>query len=235
MNNAEPSWFNPATNFIALLIGGALTYYVTWNFERRREKREQKSHAFALIFSLQRICNDLMQLTNVLRSISNERAQELASGTPLWQFMPISFGWDEDVIIRSEELAVLAGTRRNDLVVKVQEASAAHRIYTRAATRVGELKLELMKSGLAASATEEVITFTATETEYAGIAPIITQLAALCDKLGGDLAEATHQATECATLVPPALKDHYKFDHLVGLVFDDLITSDQGIAPAFVS
>ena len=227
MNNSEPMWFNSATNLIALLIGAASTYYVTWNFERRRETREQKSHAFALIFSLQRICNDLMQLTNILRGISNERAQELASGTPQWQFMPISFGWDEDVIIRSEELAVLAGTRRNDLVVKVQEAGAAHRIYTRAATRVGELKLELMKSGLAASANEEVVTFTASETEYAGIAPIITQLAALCDKLSGDLAEATHQATQCATLVPPALKKHYKFDHLVGLVFDQLIASDE--------
>ena len=129
--------FNPVTNLVALLIGAALIYYVTWNFEKRREKREQKAQAFALIFSLQRICNDLMQLTNVLRRISIDRAQELASGVPLWQLMPINFGWDDEIIIRPDELALLAGTGRNDLVIKVQEASSAHRIYTRAATRVG--------------------------------------------------------------------------------------------------
>lgn len=231
MNNSEPAWFNPVTNLAALLVGAALSYYVTWSFERRREKSKQKAQAFALIFSMQRICNDLMQLTNVLRDISSNRAAEIASGVPLWQLMPINFGWDEEVVIRPEELALLAGTRKNDLVTKVQEANSAHRIFTRAAIRVSELKLELVNSGLAASAVSEVVTFTATETEYAGIAPIITQLDALCSKLGCDLAEATHQAVECAKLVAPALKHHYKFDHLAGLVFDDLSAMEDLTTP----
>lgn len=226
MTPSEPVWFDPLTNFLALLIGAGLSYFVTWSFENRRDKREQKSQAFGLIFAMQRICNDLLQLTKLLQQISLDRAEEIASGIPLWQLMPISFGWDEEIIIRPAELALLAETRRNDLVTAAQEAEAAHRIYTRAARRVGELKLELMNSGLAASSSGEAVTFAATETEYASIAPIITQLEALCTKLGDDLAEATHSAMECARGVPRALKDHYKFDHLITLVFDELELED---------
>lgn len=223
MDTTEPAWFNPVTNFIALIIGAALSYFVTWKFERRREKREQKAQAFGLIFLLQSACNDLMQLTNILREISFERSEELAAGTPLWQLMPISFGWDQEFVIKPEELGLLAGTKDNELVMRVQETISAHRIYTRAANRVSELKLEFVNSGLATSSSGQLVSFQVTEQQLAQITPIISQLDALCTKLSGDLAEATHRATECARLVPRKLKEYYKFDHLAGLVFKPLI------------
>lgn len=212
MTPPEPAWLNPVTNFIALIIGAALSYFVTWKFERRRERREQKGQAFGLVFTLQDACNDLMQLTNILRAISIERSAELAAGTPLWQMMPISFGWDKVITITPEQLTLLANTKDNSLVLKVQ-----------AAMRVSELKLELAKSGLATGASGDVVQFEVSRREHAQLAPIISQLEALCLKLGDDLGEATHRAMECAEAVPKKLKEFYKFDHLVGLSFDPLI------------
>ena len=117
----------------------------------------------------------------------------------------------------------MAGTKDNALVIKVQETSSAHRIYTRIANRVSELKLELAKSGMATAAAGSVVSFEVDTQQYAQIAPIISQLEALCAKLENGLAEATHQAMESSQLVPKKLKNHYKFDHLVGLVFIPLI------------
>ena len=157
----------------------------------------------------------------------------MASGIPLWQLLPISFGWDKEIVLQPAELALLAGTKNHELVTKVQEANSAHRIYTRAANRVGELKLELANSGLAASASGEVIQFEATSAQYAGIAHVINQLEALSEKLGSDLAEATHQAVECGRQVPKVLKDFYTLEHLVGLVFDEIEdSSDDAISHA---
>ena len=228
MTPAEPVWFNPLTNLVALLIGAALSYFVTWTFERRKEKREQKAHAFGLVFALQNICNDLIQLTNLVRDVAITRTDEFKAGVKLWQLMPISFGWDREVNVRPAELALLADTKDNDLVNSVQEAASAHRIYTRAAIRIGELKVQLAEVASATASNGDSVSFESDGPERARLTPIISQLEGLSEKLSDDLGEATHRAMECARAVPSKLKDHYNFDHLVGLNFISLTDDEEG-------
>lgn len=137
------------------------------------------------------------------------------------------FGWDQERTFSHEQLALVAAMGNADLVRRLEEAAASHRLYTAAANRVSDLKLELSRSDISRRLVGEAIVSEVNEEQYARVYPIVMQLKTLAEKLAYDLPEAVDNAEEVASTIGPKLKSHFGFKHLNTVAFE---MSDGSIA-----
>lgn len=226
---AAPIWLDPIIKLAFLLAGAAISYWSTRRFDTMQQKKKDNAVAYSIIFTLSGIANDLIQLNNIMVRISKTHFHKIRSGKEVWELLPMTFGWDQDRSFTHEQLALVAAMGEAELVTKLEEAFASHRLFVAAANRVSDLKMELAQANVSRRVEGDAIITDVTADQYATIFPIVMQLKTLAEKLAYDLPEAVDEAKEIASTIGPKLKSHFKFKRLatVGFVKRDGVVADE--------
>ncbi|MFL6724818.1 MAG: hypothetical protein ACJ8E3_08180 [Sphingomicrobium sp.] len=211
-------WLNAWIGLAGVLLGGLLTYLVTYQFERRRTKNERLGRAYSLMFAIIKLSDDL---TKMEQDVQSGIAKAEAAGVhgELWAKMPINIGHSDPVSVAAEDLTVVALTRDTDLTTQIGEVEAAHRIYTQCFRRLDELRIEFRSFGLETAVEGETVSFEADHAQLVKIAPTLIQLRTLSDAVATGLPDAAKQARDVAERLGPHLKKFYKFKHFLVLSF----------------
>lgn len=213
-------WLNALSTLLGVLLGAALTYFVTSRFEEKRLKEEQLGRAYALLFALQKMTDDLFKLH---RQILVARARAAAGGFegPLWAILDDVVGYSgASVAITPEALALVAMTKDVDLLMGVREVETAHCIYLEALSKISQLRAKLEDSGLQIAAEGNEISYAATSEEYPRIAPTIIRLQGLSDSIEERLPHAVEHARQIGERLGPQLKKHFGFKHFMSLTVE---------------
>jgi hypothetical protein len=213
-------WLNALTALAGVLLGGSLTYFVTWQFEQRRKKENVLGRSYSLMFAIMKFADDLTKMEQDLHT-GIAKAEAAGVYGELWAKIPINVGYSDPVSIPAGDLTVVALTRANDLTTQIGEVEAAHRIYTQCFRRLDELRVEFRSFGLETGVEGETVSFEADQTQLVKIAPTLIQLRTLSAAIAEGLPRAGNQARAVAQQLGPHLKKHYKFKHFVSLSFPE--------------
>lgn len=225
MPTDQQFWTNSGLNFVFLLVGAAISYWSTRRFDKIQQKRKDNILAYNITFTVAGILNDLLQLNNIMVRLSKTHAAELQVAD-VWQLIPMTFGWDQSRAFTDEQLALVASMGDADLVTRLEEAVSAHRLYTSAANRVTQLKMEFAGQNLTRRVEGPIIVSEGTPEQFAKVLPIVVTLKELADKIAYDLPNAVDDVREIASVIGPRLKKHFKFKHLTTV---DVSRRDGGI------
>jgi hypothetical protein len=213
-------WLSAASPLIGVILGAALTYFVTNRFEERRLREQQLGQAYSMFFVVQKMFDDLVKL---LRHIAETKAQAEAEGFkgPLWTILDDVVGYsDTGLTISPDGLALVAATKDVDLLMGVREIESAHRIYLEAIHKLAELRAKLESSGLQIAVEGKTVSYGATPEQYAKIAPTIIRLETLSKSIESGLPEAVARARQVSERLGPHLKKHYKFKHFISVALE---------------
>ena len=219
-------WINPVSTLLAVLVGAGLSYWSTTYLDRRKDKDIRLGQAYALMFQVQSMTDDLVKLARQI-ALARQSAPQEAAGVPLWMILDDIVGYTEREAITPESLALVAVTKDVELLVGIQEVEAAHRIYLDCFARMAELRRNLESTGLQSSAHGNCVTYVASQEDYPRVAPILIRLEQLSQELEVRLPEATQHARVISAKIGPLLKTHFRFEHFVSLVIDDAAGNAQ--------
>lgn len=221
MISTSPVWLQPLVTLCSVLLGALLAYFSVRAAEARKTRSEKLGHAYALMFSIQRIAEEMLQLIEVLRNLSRERTAEILSGVKLWQIMPMLFGWDSKIDPTDSHLALVAELRDAELTQDVLECYSSHRVFIGAAREITRLKIELNKADVGRESERQIVRHTLTPEQLAAVLHIVVPLETLADKLGSDHAEATAHVMDTAEKLALRLKKQFGFKHLIGITAEE--------------
>jgi hypothetical protein len=210
-------WIEPASALAGALVGGLVSYLTTRFFEKQRLSEVYRGWAYAVVFKLVRLSNDLEQthqhLTNCLGELANIKDNEA-----IWQRLLDFVGFsDAEIVFSAEELAIVANMKDQKLTMDLMELEAGHRIVTSTLKEMTVLRQKIADSGLAKEINGNVITFVATPEQQAAIAPTMINLDSFAKSLMKNVPELTALAKTVSTSLGRSIKAHYKFKDFVEL------------------
>jgi hypothetical protein len=217
-NTPSVDWVTAASGLLGVILGAALSYFVTYRFERRRTRDDRLAKSFSLVFAVMKIADDL---TKMERDVCAALEAAKAQGGDVWTKLRPGIGYSEPITIPSEDLTVVALTRDQDLTLQVSEVEAAHRIYLVSMKKFQSLKDKFESFGFHVAVKGETVTFEADEAQMVRASPTIIELRTLSQSICEGLPPAASQAREIAAKLGPHLKRHYKFKHFVEMSFPD--------------
>lgn len=214
-------WVEPTSALVGVLIGGLISYLTTRMFENRRLSEIREGLAYAVIFKLVRLTNDLEQtqqhLTNCLGALD-----QIDTNEPLWQRLLDFFGFsDAELIFSAEELALVAGMKNQQLTMNLMELEAGHRIVTSTLRQMTMLRQQIAESGLATQISGNVVTFEANQAQMAAIGPTLLNLDSFARSLIGNFPELTILGRQTSTKLCSAMQTHYKLKNFVRLSYPE--------------
>lgn len=217
----DPLWLDPLVNFLAVLLGAFLAWATSYAFDKKSEKNRDLALSFSLIFKMHELCERIVRLDAHMTECL-ARAQQDAFDGPLWGVMLEAIGFGpEPPPINADELALIARTKDDELVMQLREVEMSHRICFDCYNRIIERKKMLSTSGLITEVAGETVSFEATQQEVANLAPLFIELEGSAMGLVDLLPRATKNAKEVASKLGPKLKAFYKFDHFVSIAFPE--------------
>jgi hypothetical protein len=211
-------WLTLGSGIVGVVLGAALSYFVTYQFERRRLQNERLARSYSLVFAVQKITDDL---TKMERDIRAGIATAKAAGVEgeVWTKLRFGVGYSEPITIPAEDLTVVALTRDNDLTTQIGEVENSHRIFLDSIRTLQALMEKFESFELQTSVQGEIVSFEADAAQQALIAPTLIRLRTLSQSVCSNLPAAAAQARDVAARLGPHLKDHYKFKHFVVMTF----------------
>jgi len=226
-------WLNALTGLAGVLLGGLITYFVTYQFEKRRTNDERLGRSYSVMFAVLQIADDL---TKMEQDITAGLAKAAATDPPaeFWTKMPTSVGFSDPIVIPSADLTVVALSRDQGLTKEVGEVEAAHRIYVQSMLRLEQLREQFQSFGLGTDVQGNTVGFEANEAQLVQIAPTLIQLRTLGDAIAEGVPPAAKQARSVAERLGPHLKSHYRFKHFISLSFPQAggQTTEEAGSPA---
>lgn len=211
-------WLDAASGLLGVILGAGLTYFITYQFERRRVRQERLGRSYNLFFAVLKIADDLCKMELDLKA-GLARAEAAGIKGEVWTKLTSSIGFSDPIVIPPEDLAVVALTRDNDLTLKISEMEAAHRIYTTSMRKLDDLRDKFETFEVHSGMEGETVTFVADETQLARIGPTIIRLRTLGESIAKDLPDAAFAARCVAEKLGPHLKKYYKFKHFISMSF----------------
>lgn len=208
---------NAGAGLVGVVLGAALTYFVTYQFERRRAHDERLGRSYGLLFAVLRIADELTKMEIDLRA-AIERAKTMGT-TELWTVMTSSIGYSEPIRIPPEDLSVVALTQDMNLTTQIGESESAHRIYTQSLQKLDELKAKFEAFGLHTNVEGQIVSFEANSEQFVRVGPTVIQLRTLSESIAEALPKAAEKARSVAERLGPHLKKYYKFKHFITLSF----------------
>jgi hypothetical protein len=212
-------WIEPLSALSGALIGGLISYLTTRMFEKGRLKEVRQGLAYAVVFKLVRLTNDLEQtqqhLTNCLGPLD-----EIVPNESLWQKLLDFFGFsDAEIVFSAEELALVASMKNQQLTMNLMELEAGHRIVTSTIRQMAVLRQKIADSGLATQINGNIVTFEGTKEQIASIGPTLINLNSFARSLIGNFPDLTSLGKETSTSLSSAFNTHYKFKNFVHLSY----------------
>ena len=214
-------WSDPLVNLGAVLLGSILAWTTSYFFERKKEKRESLAIGYSLMFKVQEQADEISQLEKAIHDSSSGAKNEGVEG-PLWTKLNniVGFNRSNDPV-SSEELALVARTKNQNMVMGIRELESGHRILKSILDEIANLKGELEKLDLGKAVDGKVVTFAVTEQEYPRVAPFLIGLNELSEHLDEMLPRVSAHARKTATELGPFLKKSYGFAHFISLTFGE--------------
>ena len=214
---ADPFWVSPLVNFVAVVLGGAITWITTRHFESKTKTEADLAQAYALVFKIQFYADEIWKIDRQIKAAKERSAAEGFEG-PLWSKLYDIVGLDESPErISSEELALVARTKDVELVAKVREIETGHAILKQTLSKIHQFRLHLSSSGFARSVNGRVVSFEGPPEKYAEIAPIIIGLNDLSEGLDDMCCRVSSNASDVAGKIGNHLKSNYKFENFISL------------------
>src|SRR4051794_28551297 len=87
-------WLNAASTLLGVILGAGLTYLVTSRSEAKRTKEQQLGQAYSLLFTVQKMSDDLLKLQRLISESRAEAAKQDLQG-PLWQIIDQVVGYSD--------------------------------------------------------------------------------------------------------------------------------------------
>lgn len=221
-------WVTAATGLIGVVLGAALSYFVTYQFERRRTRAQQLAKSFSLMFAVMKIADDLTKMEGEIRA-AVAKADAAGVRGEVWTKLTISVGYSEPIAIPADDLAIVALTRDQELTTQVGEIESAHRIYTEAVRALAAQQEKFEAFGLHTAVDGQTVTFEANEAQLVRAGPTIIRLRTLAESLCTGVPRAAKQARAVAAKLGPHLKRHYKFKHFIELRFPETEAANGGL------
>jgi hypothetical protein len=217
----DPIWLDPMVNFLAVLLGAFLAWITSYAFNRKAEKDRDLALAYSLIFKIHELCERIVRLeAHVTECLTQARNQNFDG--PSWGVILEAIGFGpEPLSISADELALIARTKDDQLVMKLREVEMGHRICFDCYNRIIERKRLLSNSGLITEVAGEMVSFEATQQQVANLAPLLIELDSSASGLVDLIPRAAKEAKEVASKLGPKLKAFYKFDHFVSIGFPE--------------
>jgi hypothetical protein len=215
----DPIWLDRLVNLLAVLLGAFLAWITSYAFNRKAEKDHDLALSYSLIFKIHELCERIVRLeAHIIQCLA--RAQDEDFDGPLWGVILEAIGFGpEPLAISADELALIARTKDDELVMKLREVEMSHRICFDCYNRIIERKRALSNSGLITEAAGETVSFEATQQQVANLAPLFIELEGSARGLVDLSPRASKEAKEVASKLGPKLKTFYKFDHFVSIGF----------------
>jgi hypothetical protein len=225
-------WFGAVSTLLGVLLGAALTYFVTRRIEASRTKEQQLGHAYSLLFTVQKMSDDLVKLERLIAEIKAEAKREGVEG-PLWTILDDVVGYSKaEMSVSPEGLALVALTKDTDLLMGVMEVESAHRIWLTSLHRLAELRAKMDSSGLQTKVEGKIVSYGATPEQYAKIAPTIIRLETLSKGIETGLPKSVETARFVSERLGPLLKKHFQFKHFMSIAFQTPNADEPCTPPA---
>ena len=137
----SPQWVSYLISFFLLLLGAGLTFLGQFLFERKKEREENRRHAWSLLHTVQAMVEDLIAL-DLMRSESLEMAKAKGrADVSFWQKWQEKIGYgDPGIRFSSDELIVLSSMHDGEFTTKVREIENAHRIFVKSAQKLSDMR-----------------------------------------------------------------------------------------------
>jgi hypothetical protein len=210
-------WIEPASALAGALVGGLVSYLTTRFFEKQRLREVYRGWAYAVIFKLVRLSNDLEQTHQHFTSCLGDLAN-IKDNDAIWQRLLDFAGFsDVEIVFSAEELAIVANMKDQQLTMDLMELEAGHRIVTSTLREITTLRQKIADSGLAKEIRGNVVTFVATPEQQAAIGPTLINLDSFAKSLVKNVPELTKLAKTVSTDLGRRIKAHYKFKEFVEL------------------
>ncbi|MCK0129501.1 hypothetical protein [Erythrobacter sp. F6033] len=215
----ELEWIDPLVNFLAVLLGASLAWGTTYFFAQKARNENDLAVAYSLVFKVNELCERIYRLD---RHISNCVPKNDDGGfeKPAWPRILDVIGFSRPPeAITSNELALVARTKDNELTMAIKELESGHKIAFECFNRIIEYKGVLAESGFATKADGDVVSFEATQEQYAKLAPTFIGLESGGDGLVEMLPGIRKSSQKIAQSLGPKLKEHFGFKHFVAISF----------------
>lgn len=224
-------WLTAATGLLGVLLGAALSYFVTYQFERRRTRDDRLAKSYSLVFAIMKIAEDLTKMEDDVRtSLRKAKAQGVEG--ELWTKLTFAVGYPSAISIPSEDLTVVALARDQDLTRQVTEVEAAHQIYLEAMRKFQHYLDKFEALGLHTGMQEETVSFEADRAQLVQAGPTLIRLRTLSHSICEGVPRAARQAREVATRLGPHLKAHHEFKHFIELSYPEHEANAQKLSAA---
>ena len=172
IGQADPAWVSPLVNFLAVVLGGLLTWATTRHFEQKRQRNQDHALAYALVFKIQSLTDEIWKIDREIKNAIKRAAAENFHG-PLWAILDEIIGLDESLErISAEELTLVARTKDADLVIKIREIESGHTILKMVLAKIHELRASPDLRKHAKSVKGRVVSFAGNQEEFPAIAHI---------------------------------------------------------------
>lgn len=223
IGESSPEWLSYLSSLLLVLVGAALTYVTQLYFERKKDREENRRHAWSLLHTTQAMVDDLIAL-DLMRfeslQIAKAKGHEQESFWQKWQ-EKIGYG-DPGIRFSSEELVVLSSMHDGEFTTKVREIENAHRIFVRSAQTLSELRSAM---GEHCTAVGRDGTLVSLKPPPAAL-PILTKLDSLGESFERSLPDAVSEAMRVATELGPRLKKHYRLKKFATLDYSRVEAPD---------
>jgi hypothetical protein len=218
-------WSDPIVNLGAVLLGSILAWSTSYFFEKTKEKQQNLAIGYSLMFKVQEQADEIWQLEKAVHDATSGAHRDGVEG-PLWTKLNNIVGFNRSHNpITSEELALLARTKDQKIVIDVREVESGHRILKSILDEISSLKKEIEKLDLGTAVEGKVVTFEVTKQQYPKVAPFLIGLEELSEHLDKMLPSVSTHARKTATALGPFLKKNYRFKHFISLAFADKETN----------
>jgi hypothetical protein len=212
------NWQEPGVTLGAVILGGLVTYFTTYCFERRKENQNRLVLAHRLIFNVRKMCEEIGQLNlHVEECIRRAKGNTyMLEGAEISELLGLS---SSEIHLSAEELALVATKNNSDMLMDILSIQTDHQIVFQAYRKIIDLKSLLPANITASLASGNTATYIITKEELAALSHILIPLQTSSSFLKERLPEIIRDAKIKAVKLSPFLKSTYKFAHLINLTF----------------
>lgn len=122
-------WLTLIASFVGVLLGGGLTFWTTWHFEKRKRRDEIHGKAYSIVFKCRAIAEEIAKYRQLMGQFP---PATLADGNPApaWMNAPKPVGLrNEPITFEPSETVVIAQMLDDDLLKRSHEIENIHRIF----------------------------------------------------------------------------------------------------------
>ena len=84
----QVDWLNPIATLVAVFLASIFSYLIASYLERRKERAAKMALAYALVFTIQGMTDDLVKLARCVRKTRDSVGGDMR-GASLWRYLRI--------------------------------------------------------------------------------------------------------------------------------------------------